>query len=419
MSVVAVDASAQHRHRRLTAEHDTVSVFVRSYLDSLLVSRQNLDSVYAVADTFGMDFTPDSKLYRLFVPLTFYHNVAHDRFSLDAETTPTYVDDALLSLYFRRPDLVQTTQSKMDVVGPIYNPTAEAAAPTTDMVEKVAPVADDADIDIVDIVVKRPNFWKFSGDFRLDLCQNYYSGNWYQGGESSYTMKGYTKLYAKYDNKKRLVIENTLETTLGFTSSRTDTVHSVKTNADNLRYLGKVNIRAVKNWAYSLQLDANTQMMRNFKSNTDHVNSDFCSPLNLNLSVGMTYSFGWFKNKLSGNLSLMAFSYNYKYSDRKDLAKGFGIPEGHRSKQDYGSRFDLNLNIGFIKNVTWKIETYGYTTYKRTEFQCINRIDFKFNKYLSTHFDFYSRFDDSRARDDHHGYWQFRDYMTFGLSYSI
>ena len=97
-------------------------------------------------------------------------------------------------------------------------------------------------------------------------------------------------------------------------------------------------------------------------------------------------------------------------------AGGYGIKAGKHSLQDYGSRVDLNFNIAFIKNLTWRVESYFYTTYSRAEAQILNKFDFRFNKYLATHLEFYSRFDDSRERDDHHGYWMFRDYLSFGLS---
>ena len=117
-----------------------------------------------------------------------------------------------------------------------------------------------------------------------------------------------------------------------------------------------------------------------------------------------------------GDLNIGTFAYNYRYCDRADLAGGYGIKAGKHSLQDYGSRVDLNFNIAFIKNLTWRVESYFYTTYSRAEAQILNKFDFRFNKYLATHLEFYSRFDDSRKRDDHHGYWMFRDYLSFGLS---
>lgn len=407
-------ATAQPRHHKHAAETDTVSVLVSQYTDSLLRCRRQIDSLQAIVSSNRTEYAPDNKYYQLFVPMTFYHSIARDRFSLDADTTTSALDDALLSVYFRRPDLVQSTQSKINIIGPILNPQPAEVKPNTEMVDKETPTPVDTDIDRIDIMVKRPNFWHFSGEFRIDLSQNYYSGNWYQGGESNYTTTQYLKLYAQYNDKRRFSMDHMIEGKLGFNSSKTDTIHSVQTNTSDLHYRGNYNLRAFKKWSYSLQVDARTQILRLFNKNSHHVRSDFGSPLYVNVSLGMIYDFNWFKGKLAGRFNAGALAYNYRYSDRLNLANF--AKQGHHSQQDYGSRVDLNFNIGFIKNLTWRVESYCYTSYERFEAQIVNKFDFRFNKYLATHLEFYSRFDDSRKRDDHHGYWMFRDYLTFGLS---
>ena len=291
-------ATAQPRHHKHAAETDTVSVLVRQYTDSLLRCRRQIDSLQAIVSSNRTEYTPDNKYYQLFVPMTFYHSIAHDRFSLDADTTTSVLDDALLSVYFRRPDLVQSTQSKINIIGPILNPQPAEVKPNTEMVDKETPTPVDTDIDRIDIMVKRPNFWHFSGEFRIDLSQNYYSGNWYQGGESNYTTTQYLKLYAQYNDKRRFSMDHMIEGKLGFNSSKTDTIHSVQTNASDLHYRGNYNLRAFKKWSYSLQVDARTQIMRIFDKNSHHVRSDFGSPLYVNVSLGMIYDFNSFKGKL-------------------------------------------------------------------------------------------------------------------------
>lgn len=91
--------------------------------------------------------------------------------------------------------------------------------------------------------------------------------------------------------------------------------------------------------------------------------TDFGSPLILNVSLGMRSNFNLFKKKVVGDLNIGTFAYNYRYCDRADLAGGYGIKAGKHSLQDYGSRVDLNFNIAFIKNLTWRVESYFYTTY--------------------------------------------------------
>ena len=389
LTLVALSASAQKRRGRNVAHsRDTVPALVRSYVDSLAVCQ-------TLADSLRMGVKHENKYYRLFVPMTFYHDVSRDRFSLSADTIGRDVDDVLLSVYMRRPDLVHSTQTQVDAAGPILNSKPSEVAPSTELVDKTKPKAEDVDFDMTDIVLVRPNFWTVSGQFAVDLAQNYFSGNWPGRGENNYTTREYLKLYAKYDNKKRVFLENMLEATLGFNSSKTDTVHSVRTNTSDLHYMGNLNLRAVKSWSYSLQVDARTQLLRIFDNNSSHVKTDFGSPFILNVSLGMRSNFNLFKKKVVGDLNIGTFAYNYRYCDRADLAGGYGIKAGKHSLQDYGSRVDLNFNIAFIKNLTWRVESYFYTTYSRAEAQILNKFDFRFNKYLATHLEFYSRFDDS------------------------
>ena len=56
----------------------------------------------------------NGQYYRLFTPLTFYHNVASHSLSLD-ETNPVdkEVDNALMAVYLNRPDLVKTTETDL------------------------------------------------------------------------------------------------------------------------------------------------------------------------------------------------------------------------------------------------------------------------------------------------------------------
>ena len=70
-------------------------------------------------------------------------------------------------------------------------------------------------------------------------------------------------------------------------------------------------------------------------------------------------------------------------------------------------------------NISWRSRIYGYTTYERVEMEFENTFSFQFNRYISANFFVYPRFDDSRKRDDHHGYWMFKEYTSLGFSYSF
>ena len=104
LAAVTVEASAQGRHRRVVVERDTVSALVRAYTDSLTQLRQRIDSLTTATQKADTDYAYRNQYYRLFVPLTFYHDIVQKRFSIGGDTTSTVLDEALMDVYFRRPD---------------------------------------------------------------------------------------------------------------------------------------------------------------------------------------------------------------------------------------------------------------------------------------------------------------------------
>lgn len=380
------------------------------YEDSL---RLLADSLYR-PDVEAPTTLSQADVAPLFLPLTFYRGISHGAFDIDRTLSP--LDEQLLSVYLRRPDMVRATQSELEKVGPTLAPTTVTNKPTTVVAQPAAaePVAAP-----VDVVVLKPNFWTFGGDYYLQFLQNYISSNWYQGGESSYSMVGALTVEANYNNKSKLKWDNKLELKLGFQTTRSDTLHKMKTSSDLLRYTGKLGLQASKHWYYTFQLVANTQFMRNYPTNKRKVLSDFLSPLNVNASLGMDYGVNWFKSRLKGTIHLAPLAYNFKYVDRLALSTRNGLKEGKHALHDFGSQLTVDLKWNFSNNINWKTRLNGYTTYHRAEVEWENTFTFQFNKYISTKLFVYPRFDDSRKRDDKHGYWQIKEYISLGFSYSF
>lgn len=390
---------------------------VAEYMDSLTASRQRIDSL--VKPKINSCYS------QLFVPLTFYHEPAARFLRLApgkcvvADSLQAAIDQALMHVYLNRPDLVRVHESHLVSVGaPIVSEPAPRHV-ATDIVKEVAPVAIEPTVAPMDILVTKPNFWTFRGDYYLQFLQNYVSDNWYKGGESNYSLLGSVTMQANYNNKQKVRFDNKLEMKLGFQTSRGDTLHSFKTSEDLIRYTGKLGLQATKRWYYSLQLIAYTQFMRGYKSNDMKVYSDIFSPLNLNLSVGMDYTVEWINKRLTGTIHLAPLAYNFKYVGRKDLATRYGLKEGEHTLNDFGSECTIDLTWAFTDMIKWKTRLYGYTTYERAEVEWENTLSFQFNKYITSNIFIYPRFDDGAKRDKDHGYWQLKEYMSIGFAYSF
>lgn len=361
----------------------------------------------------------------LFLPFTYYGSVAHEALSLDGE--PSEMSNALLDMYLRRPDLVQTTDAALrnelttaaeqaEAPTPVLPPPAEEAAP----IEPEAPKAD--------VEVKKPNFWTFKGDGFLQFLQNYVSGNWYKGGESNYSMLSSLTLEANYNNKSKWKWDNKLEMKLGFQTSPSDSVNKFKPNEDLIRLTSKVGLQATKHWYYTLQLLAYTQFTRGLKANDKRTYSDFMSPFNLNVGIGMDYKMEWFNKKLTGTVNISPLAVNYRYVDRTIFMNGdtqqwfpsrHGLEADRHSLVDLGSQFTVDFTWKMAENISWKSRMYGFTSYKRVEYEWENTFSFQFNKYISSKLFIHPRFDDNRQRDDHHGYWMFKEFLSIGFNYAF
>ena len=416
----ALAANSQSRSRRYrTLDTDTVPAFVSAYVDSLHTCRRSIDSTFVASDSLRKSI-PDGKYFRFFVPFTFYNDIAGSILELSSTGDDNVLNSTMLDVYLQRPDLVAGTQRQLDKAGAVVKPRQEVVDPDIDIIGKATPKINDEKVDApVSIYVEKPNFWSFSGDYGLQLFQNYVSDNWYKGGESNYSMLATVTLQANYNNKQRFRWDNKLEMRLGMQNSRGDTLHTVRASEDLLRYTGKVGIQATKNWYYTLQLIASTQFMRGLKSNDPNIYSNLLSPLTVNPSLGMNYNVNWLRGKLKGSVHLAPIAYNLTYVKDKKLAPRFGIDEGRHTKDDFGSEVTIDLNWQLTKDVKWKTRLYGYTTYKRMLVEWENTFTFIVNKYISSNIFLYPRFDDGAKRDKDFGFWQLKEYISLGFNYSL
>ncbi len=394
---------------------------LKNYADSIKILRHRLDSIQQENDSLRKKVEADGRYYRLFAPTTFYRSGVNKSLSMNPESgdeVTDAVDAAMIDLYLRRPDLVKDTESHLDRVGSVREDVNHEVKQTVELVNQTEPLPDEPEVVPVGIVVTKPNFWQFKFDGYLQFMQNYVSGNWYKGGESNYSAVSAVTLELNYNDKDKYLFENKLEMKLGFQTSRSDTVHKFKTNNDLLRLTSKLDMRAYHKWYYSLQLLAVTQFAKGYKANDDFVYSDFFSPFDLNIGIGMEYKVKALNGRLTGTLNFLPLTYNLRYVGRSALFAANGMKDKH-SLHEFGSQFTGDIKWAIIDQIIWKSRLYAYTSYRRALIEWENQIEFKVTKYISANLFLYPRFDDAAIRDDNSGYWQFMEYSSLGLSYSF
>lgn len=332
----------------------------------------------------------------------------------------SFVNDRLMELYLSRPQLVATTEKDLQKVDNIREDLIQPIQHKVKLSEKAVDVDLGADVDVVDLVVKKPNFWKFKSNGSLQFSQFYYSDNWYKGGEDNYTMLALANFELKFDNKQRVQWENKLEMKLGFQTLKDDEEHKLKTNEDLLRFTTKFGFKASKHWFYTTEVQASTQFYPSFKSNSNEVQSDFMSPFYLSISVGMDYKLELKRFNMSAYLAPVA--YKFSYVDRSNLASRFGMEKDHVTKIDFGPNITVNYTWNICKNVQWQSRAYWFSNLELTTIEWENTFKFSINKYLSSKLFLYPRLDDSSEKywsEDMESYFMFREWFSLGVDYSF
>ena len=358
--------------------------------------------------------------FHLFSPLKYYPSVTKEVMNNDSASLE---DRLLLDMYIKHPELVEKDiETGTAVIG--ETPETPPSLSLTDTT-KVLPFAR-VEVPMKapkqqDFYITKPHFWTFMGDYYLQFMQNHVSDNWYQSGNKSWAMLGTVTLQYNYDNARKLKFNNKLEMRLGFHTSDADTVNNFKTSEDLIRYTGRFDRQAHKQWYYALQVLAYTQFTRGLKDNDKKTYSDFMSPFTLNVSLGMDYFVETKDKKLKGVIHLAPLAFNFKYVDRKALAAANGITSDHHTLEDFGSQTTVELEWKpIIDLLSWKTRFYAYTTYHKLLVEWENTISLKVNRFLSTNLFLYPRFDDSvKPIEPGHTLLQFKEYFSFGFSYSM
>ena len=267
--------------------------------------------------------------------------------------------------------------------------------------------------------VFKPNFWKKSAAASVQFSQYGISDNWYQGGESTNALLSEIKLTSNYDDRQRVQFENSLEIKLGFITAPSDTVHHYKTNADLFRLYSKLGVRAVKNLYYTIDAKFTTQFFPNYSTNTNNLVSSFLSPAQFETSVGLDYKLE--KNKYKFSLMGAPFSYTFVYLKNDEIINpsAFNVEEGRTTASMFGSKVTVNLDWKIANNISYNSKLEYFTTYKKVIASWENTFNFQLNRYLSTKLFFHSRYDDGvTLTEDNDTYFQFKEMLTFGLSYT-
>ena len=406
------------------SQKSSVYKFFNKGIDALVQESNNIDEEY--------DEEKSNPVYsRLFSTPVLYNSVLNkacakteDDENSDSETVAmdekrsAVIDKLLLDMYCTHPEKIAMTEDELmqektlEGVSVEEKPALEMANAKVDIPENVAGG--------MKTTVVKPNYWSTSGRVELKFTQNYVSGNWFQGGESNKTMLGQFDFDLNYDDKDRITFKTHFDVDLGFATTKADTLHSFKTNTDRLRIESTLGYKMVKNLDITMKVKLESQSLPNYPTNNPDFVSNFMAPFDANFSVGINYKPTWKKFRMEIFCAPLS-AYNYRFVRYGDLTSRYGIRKGRHHKEDFGTQFIVTVpRQKIMKLVDWYSRAELYTNYARTFFQWENSFDVSLNRYLTASLSLHARFDDSAPRlyDDEYGYWQIKELMTLGVTYS-
>ena len=394
---------------------------------------RRLDTLVAWRDSIKREIRfeePNPYYFQMLLSPTLYKSPIHQMMSGNPSASRDmqlnrlhYMNIMLSSIYTDYPWLVTQTEDAVVQQGTFRDDVSHKLDGSGRLSEKVTssnlvPTVDEK----IEVVTRRPNFWKFSGNTSLQFTQNHFSENWYQGGENNYAGNTTINLRLDFNNQKKITWGNLLEFQLGFQTSDSDERRVFRPTNNRICFTTNFGFQAFKTLYYSAQVRIQTQVVPNYQPNTMNVTSDIFSPMDVTIAPGFRYNIAYGKKKrFTGTLNIAPLAYSIRYCDRDNLVRNFGIDEGHNSVHNFGPNVTLDTNWKICNQITWTSRVYWFSNLHYNKLEWTNTVNFSFNKYLSAQLYLYPRYDDSavRFKNENGKYFMFREYLSMGLNYNF
>jgi hypothetical protein len=269
-------------------------------------------------------------------------------------------------------------------------------------------------------------YWTSSFFVELKFSQTKTSDNWFNGKADN--MNIYENIVIDYNYAKgKVSLTNKLSITLKVDNAPKDTVHSYAISQNDLRFRSNFGVQAIKNWSYSASFDFYSPLLHKFKVNLNNLNSTFLSPFTMGIGIGMTFSKNYVYKRPNHNwnivLSIEPLAFTYTYSKNKDIELGAYFPKNKDGEiphinKSFGPHVNLTSTYNFNKYIRLETRAKYSTNYERAIFEFDNKLYITLNRFFSTQFFFYPRYDDGVAKSpESDTYWQTYEFFSFGFQY--
>ena len=260
--------------------------------------------------------------------------------------------------------------------------------------------------------------WKRELNLSLQITQNYATENWYQGSVNAFAMLASAKGKLNY-KKNNLSWESVGEWRAGVNTVSGDSLRIVNTTDDLFRINSKVGYQVHKHWYLSTMVEFRTNLMNNWKKNTNELSSAFMTPIRFTWGVGIDYK------PIKGldiNISPATYKVVYALNANPEQVNvtDYGIEEGKDILSELGSSVRVDWKWRPLREVIIEANFYFFTNYKRIETELEVDVDFIINRYLSAKVMLHPRYDSTvEINPNRKTKIQFQEFISVGFSHTF
>ena len=269
---------------------------------------------------------------------------------------------------------------------------------------------------IVKVKLLTSNWYKES-TVMLQLTQNYVSANWYQGGNSNFSVLGILQGTIKYNDHNRISWENTGEWRFGFNTVKADSLRKINTNEDVLKLYSKFGVKIVDKLNYSVSADFQTHFFNTWKENTKELKTGPFTPVRLNIATGLDYQP---INGLSIYFAPLTYKLVYAADTIHASQTNFSIDRGRRSLNEVGSSLRVEWQYKPVREVELESKLYVYTNYHRVEIDWETTCNFIITRYISARLMIHPRYDNTVILEGQEkAKIQFKELLSIGFTHKF
>ena len=261
------------------------------------------------------------------------------------------------------------------------------------------------------------NPWFKEDNLMAQITQNYISPNWFEGGNSTFSIYGSARGTIKYDDKKLITWENYGEWTIGATTVSGDSLRKANMSQDIFRLYSKLGVKIVPKLYGSFSAEYRMQMFPTYKTNTMKLKTGFATPIRFNLALGLDY-------KPVKGLSLVFSPAAFKLVHANDTVNApytsFGIKAGTKTLAEFGTSTRVEWTWKPLREVAIEAKFYAYTNYRMIELDLEVACDFIINRFMSARAVLHPRYDTTRIMEgEKHAKIQYKELISVGFAHKF